>query len=149
MTFWTLLFTLAFTLYMTGIIWSMQVLEYPLFAKVGHDEFLSYHAAHNRTLPFLVILPSVLVLVSAVLLLWIRPSSIPLWSVVLVIGLNVAVLISTAVGQAPLHAKLDREGFSAEVISTLVRSNWIRTALWTINALLLLGMTATALLAAR
>jgi len=49
----------------------------------------------------------------------------------------------------PLHAKLDREGFSAEVISTLVRSNWIRTALWTINALLLLGMTATALLAAR
>jgi len=101
------------------------------------------------TLPFLVILPSVLALVSAVLLLWIRPSSIPLWSVVLVIGLDVAVLISTAVGQTPLHAKLDREGFSAEVISTLVRSNWIRTALWTINALLLLGMTATALLAAR
>jgi len=51
--------------------------------------------------------------------------------------------------QAPLHAKLDREGFSAEVIGTLVRSNWIRTVLWTINALLLLGMTATALLAAK
>ncbi len=65
MTIWTLLLTLAFTLYMTGIIWSMQVLEYPLFAKVGRDEFLSYHAAHNRTLPFLVILPSVLALVSS------------------------------------------------------------------------------------
>ncbi len=103
----------------------------------------------KTTLPFLVILPSLLALVSAVLLLWIRPASVPLWSAVLVMVLDLAVLISTAVWQAPLHEKLDRKGFSTEVIDTLVKSNWIRTALWTTNALLLLGMTATALLAAR
>ncbi len=31
--------TLALTLYMSGLIWSMQILEYPLFALVGPKEF--------------------------------------------------------------------------------------------------------------
>ena len=146
---WAFLVTLAFTLYMTGMIWSMQVFEYPLFALVGPKDFLRYHAAHNRSLPFFVILPSVLALGSAVVLFWIRPAGIPLWSVVLVVALDLAVLVSTAAWQAPLHGRLDREGFSAEIIRTLVRSNWIRTVLWTMNALLLLALAAMALLAAK
>ena len=146
---WALLVTLAFTLYMTGMIWSMQVFEYPLFALVGMNEFPSYHAAHNRSLPFFVILPSVLAFGSAVVLFWIRPAGIALWEVSLVVALDLAVLVSTAVWQAPLHARLDREGFSVKIISILVQSNWIRTILWTINALLLLSMTATALFAVK
>lgn len=144
---WAFLVTLAFTLYMSGMIWSMQVFEYPLFALVGRNEFPSYHAAHNRSLPFFVILPSVLALGSAVVLFWLRPIGIPLWSVVLVVALDLAILVSTVAWQAPLHGRLDHEGFSAEVIRTLIRSNWIRTILWTINALLLLGMAAMALFA--
>ena len=146
---WALLVTLRFTWYMTGMIWSMQVFEYPLFALVGPKEFSSYHATHNRSLPFFVILPSVLALASAVVLFWIRPTGIPVWSVALVVALDLAVLVSTAAWQAPLHARLDREGFSVEVIGTLVRSNWIRTVLWAINALFLLAMAAMALLAAQ
>ena len=146
---WAFLVTLAFTLYMTGMIWSMQVFEYPLFALVGRKEFPSYHAAHNRSLPFFVILPSMLALGSAIVLFWIRPASIPLWSVVLVVALDLAVLVSTIAWQAPLHGRLDREGFSAEVIRTLIRSNWIRTILWTINALFLLSMAAMALFAVK
>ena len=146
---WALLVTLAFTLYMAGMIWSMQVFEYPLFAFVGPEQFRAYHAAHNRSLPFFVILPSLLALVSAVLLVWIRPAGIPLWLVGLVVALDLAVLVSTAAGQAPLHARLDRDGYSTDVIRTLVRSNWIRTALWTANALLLLSMVAVALGAAK
>jgi len=45
--------TLALTLYMTGMIWSMQILEYPLFALVGQKEFPAYHQRHNRGLPIL------------------------------------------------------------------------------------------------
>jgi hypothetical protein len=146
---WAFLVTLAFTLYMTGMIWSMQVLEYPLFALVGRTEFPTYHAAHNRSLPLFVILPSILALVSAVVLFWIRPAGIPLWSVVLVVALDLAVLVSTVAWQAPLHGRLDREGFSIEIITALVRGNWVRTILWTINALVLLGLTALALLAVK
>jgi Na+/Pi-cotransporter len=67
----------------------------------------------------------------------------------LIVALDLAVLVSTAVWQVPLHARLDREGFSASVISILVQSNWLRTIMWTINALLLLSMTATAFFAVK
>ena len=58
---WAFLITLALTLYMTGMIWSMQILEYPLFALVGPQEFPAYHTRHNRGLLF-VIVPSILAL---------------------------------------------------------------------------------------
>ena len=145
MNFWFLLLTLAFTLYMTGVIMSMQLLEYPLFALVGPKEFPRYHAFHNRSLPVLVLLPTLLALLSSILLLWIRPSSAPLWLAILVVVCEAGIVASTAASQAPLHGKLDRDGFSAEVIATLVRTNWIRTALWIVSSLLLLGMTALVL----
>src|SRR5689334_14087291 len=77
---WAFLVTLAFTLYMTGMIWSMQILEYPLFALVGPKEFPAYHWRHNRGLPFLVILPSLAAFVSAVVLIFTRPARLPLWA---------------------------------------------------------------------
>jgi hypothetical protein len=46
------------TLYMPGMIWSMQILEYPLFALACSKEFPAYHRGHNRGLSVLVILPS-------------------------------------------------------------------------------------------
>jgi hypothetical protein len=146
---WAFLVTLALTLYMTGMIWSMQAFEYPLFALVGRQEFTAYHAAHNRRLPVFVILPSLLALISAILLFWIRPASIPLWSVALAVALDLVVIVSTVARLAPLHERLDRGGYSAEVIGMLVRDNWIRTIAWTANALLLLGMAATALASAK
>jgi len=135
------LLTLALTLYMTGMIWGMQVFEYPLFARVAPAEFAAYHAAHNRGLPFFVILPSVLALVSALVLFWRRPTALQLWMVVVIVLLDLAVISSTAALQAPLHARLDRDGFSAEIIQRLVRSNWIRTILWTANSVFLLVST--------
>jgi len=145
---WAFLVTLALTLYMTGMIWSMQVYEYSLFARVGRTEIPAYHAAHNRRLPFFVVLPSVLAFGSAVVFFLLRPAGIPLWSVALAVALDLAVIVSTVAWQAPLHARLAREGYSSEIISSLVRSNWIRTVLWTMNALLL-GLTAMALFAVK
>jgi hypothetical protein len=42
---------------------------------------------------------------------------------------------------APLHGRLDREGYSESVIGQLVRGNWIRKILWSANGALLLGST--------
>ena len=40
----------AATLYMTGLIWFVQVVHYPLMARVGGGGFAAYEAAHtNRT----------------------------------------------------------------------------------------------------
>ena len=134
--------TLALTLYMTGMIWSMQILEYPLFALVGQKEFPAYHQRHNRGLPYLVILPSIAAFVSAVVLIFTRPARLPLWSSIVIAVLDLLIIVATVVREAPLHARLDREGSSPEVIRQLVSGNWIRTLLWTANAVLLLVLTA-------
>ena len=138
---WAFLITLAFTLYMTVMIWSMQILEYPLFALVGPQEFPAYHTRHNRGLLF-VIVPSILAFVSAVALIVVRPSPIPLWSSITVAVLDLVIIAYTVAREAPLHARLDRGGYSSAVINDLVHGNWVRTLLWTANALILLGVTA-------
>ncbi len=134
--------TLALTLYMTGMIWSMQILEYPLFALVGQKEFPAYHQRHNRGLPFLVILPSIGAFVSAVVLIFTHPARLPLWSSIVIAVLDFFIIVATAALEAPLHARLDREGYSPALIRQLVQGNWIRTLLWTVNAIILLVLTA-------
>jgi hypothetical protein len=134
--------TLGLSLYMTGMIWSMQMLEYPLFALVGPKEFPVYHRRHNRGLPVFVVLPSFGALLSAIILNFTRPVHLPLWSAILIAAIDLLVIIVTVAREAPLHARLDREGYSAEVIRQLVQGNWIRTILWTANALILLVATS-------
>jgi hypothetical protein len=133
--------TLGLTLYMTGMIWSMQVLEYPLFTLVGPKEFPAYHRRHNRGLPVFVILPSVAALVSAAVLVFTRPARLPLWSAIVVAAIDLVVVAVTIVREAPLHGKLDREGYSEPVIRQLVQGNWMRTILWTANGVFLLALT--------
>ena len=59
----------------------------------------------------------------------------------MVAAVDLAVVAVTASLEAPLHAKLDREGYSEAVIRRLVRGNWIRTSLWTANGVFLLTLT--------
>ena len=97
--------TLGLTWYMTGMIWSMQLREYPLFALVGPKEFPAYHRRHNRGLPLLVILPSLAAFTSAVVVIFTRPARLPLWASLVVAVLDLCV-IATVVREAPLHAQL-------------------------------------------
>src|SRR4051812_5417580 len=71
----SLLFLLhvASTLFMTGVIWFVQVVHYPLFASAATTQFQAYQRTHTR-LTTHVVAPAMLAeLASAVLLLWIRP----------------------------------------------------------------------------
>ena len=51
-----LLACLASTLFMTGLIWFVQVVHYPLFSEVEPGDFLRYHAAHPRRTTRVVLL---------------------------------------------------------------------------------------------
>lgn len=73
-----LMVNVAAVLFMTGFIWTMQLVHYPLFDRVGTDAFPSYETDHNR-LFFLVAGPGIVItLVTGVLLLFVRPAQIPL-----------------------------------------------------------------------
>ncbi len=77
-----------------------------------------------------------------------RPARLPLWASIVVAVLDLFVIIVTVVREAPLHTQLDREGYSATLIRQLVQGNWIRTVLWTVNAIFLLVLTAQLISAA-
>src|SRR4051794_35751848 len=65
---WVLLACLASTLFMTGLIWFVQVVHYPLFAEVDPAGFRRYHAAHTRATTRVVLIPMILELLSSAVL---------------------------------------------------------------------------------
>ena len=138
-----LLTNLAATLFMTGLIWFVQLVHYPLFAAVGAGEFRAYHAAHSKRTT-LVVLPVMLTEAATALLL---PSSLPsgapataAWCALLLLAL---VWASTALLQVPRHRRLGR-GVDATAVRALGAGNWARTIAWSARAALLLWITATA-----
>ena len=137
---WTLLTALMATLFSVGVIWFMQVLEYPLFAYVGEESFPSFHTQHNRRLPGVVFLPMLVAFASTVMLLFVRPAAVPGWLAWLGVFFVGVVLASSFTLLIPRHMRLTSEGYSLEVVRELVRFNWIRTIAWTLHALVLLAM---------
>lgn len=129
------------TLTMFGVIWTVQLVHYPLFAGVGVDGFPAYEAAHKARITWIVLPAMLLELSTAIALVWRRPDVLPGWAVWLGLGLVGVVWVSTAFVQVPLHTTLSA-AFDGEVHERLVRSNWIRTAAWSLRAGLVLWMTA-------
>jgi hypothetical protein len=125
------------TLAMVGLIWFVQVVHYPLFARVGSDTYTAYQTAHmSRT--SLIVGPLMLAeLATALLILLGAWSSRPL-AIAGLILLAIA-WFSTFFLQIPRHATLER-GYDARAAASLVSTNWIRTIAWTARGILALLM---------
>lgn len=138
---WIVLAHTAAAWFGAGFIWTMQVLNYPLLALVGADGFVAYERAHNRRFARVVAPAVVIVTAATVTLFFVRPAELPLAAVVVQAGLIVVIIALTALLQAPAHARLAR-GFDAGVHARLVRTNWARTAAWTLLGLVDLWVLA-------
>lgn len=134
-----LLVNTAAVLFMTGFIWTMQLVHYPLFDRVGEAAFPTYEAAHNRLFALVAVPGAAITVVSAVVLLVDRPARLPLTAPIAGVALFVIIMVSTARLQAPAHAKLTRS-FDRDVYTSLLRTNWIRTAAWSAYSFLALWM---------
>ncbi len=119
--------------YMVGLIWFVQVVHYPLFRRVGSDVFSVYEQMHTRLTTW-VVAPVMVAELALGGWLWISHLDIWWWAQLGLLGL---LWISTFFVQVPLHEKLS-EGYSDSAARKLVRTNWIRTAGWSLKALLLL-----------
>ncbi len=122
------------TLFMTGLIWFVQVVHYPLFDRVGVDAFVRYERDHQRLTTWVVAPPMLIELITGVMLAW-------RWGGTYVAGLIMiaALWTLTAFGAMPLHRRLG-DGFDAVAHRRLVRVNWARTALWSARAIVLLAV---------
>lgn len=132
-----LLVNLASTLFLTGLIWLVQLVHYPLFAQVGSAEFVNYENMHRRMITPLVGPMMLLELGTAVGLLVRRPETIPTWAAWTGFGLAVVIWLSTALLQVPEHDVLSN-GFDTAAYQRLVSTNWWRTAAWSLRSLLML-----------
>jgi hypothetical protein len=137
-----LLIQTAAAWFMAGLIWTMQILNYPLLALIDPASVPRYEQAHNRRFIWLVGPGVAVALACAAIMLGWRPAAVPLAVPVTALALLAVVIASTARQGAPSHARLARQ-FDPEVHSRLVRTNWIRTAAWT--ALGVLDLVALAL----
>lgn len=129
----------AATWYLTGLIWVVQVVHYPLFSMADRTAFPAFAAAHGRLITWVVGPPMLLEAALAVWLVIDRPETIPTWWAWAGLALVVVIWVSTAVLQVPMHARLGG-GFDAQAHQWIVSTNWIRTAAWTLRALLLAAM---------
>lgn len=123
-----LLGNLVVTGFLTGLIWFVQVVHYPIFARVRPENFHIFHAAHMSLTGKVVILPMLAELGLAFVLAF-REGS---WLAWLALGLVGVAWLSTFFLSVPAHGALGK-GFDAAAIERLVSTNWIRCWAWTIR----------------
>ena len=125
------------TIFMCGVIWIVQVVHYPLFAKVGDALFREYHADHN-TLISLIVVPAMLIeLGTLALFIFERPSNITFAEAWIGLALVVVAWGATFLLSVPAHNSLV-SGFDAQAHAALVQTNWIRTFAWTAHSILVI-----------
>jgi hypothetical protein len=113
---------------MTGVIWFVQVVHYPLFAAVGESGWPTYHAGHTRRTGY-VVAPLMVVELASAALLATRGGPLE------VAGLTLAAVtwVCTFALAVPDHGRLERR-FDPGVARRLVTLGWLRCAAWTGHA---------------
>ncbi len=127
------------TLAMLGIIWYVQIVHYPLFARVPVAVFAAFEAEHQRRTTRIVA-PLMLAEGASAVGLWMLASTA--WQQA---GASVGLVLlavawaSTFLWQVPLHTQL-AQGFDPAIHRRLVQSNWLRTTVWSLRGALVVGL---------
>jgi hypothetical protein len=121
------------TAVMTGVIWFVQWVHYPLLATVPVDRAVDTAVEHQRRTGQVLALPMATEGVTTLWLLVSRPDGVSLmlpWlgAVLLAVALGSTLLLSV-----PLHTKMASNP-TADVGRRLVVTNWPRTIAWTARA---------------
>lgn len=133
------MFLIHFTsaVYMTGVIWFLQAVHYPLFQLVAPVEFYEYHRRHTGFTGWVTVPGGVAELVSGIFLVLLAPSILfyPVFAfavLLLVLDWGVGGVMSETVCR-----RLRREGNGRRTISSLLLLNWFRTIARTLRCALL------------
>ena len=134
---------LVATLYLTGLIWVIQIVHYPLMDRVPGENFVEFHHQHARRIGIVVVAPMIVELVTAGVLAISAPSGVPAFLPATGLALVAVIWLSTFVLLVPLHSRLSG-GFDAAAHAALVSGNWIRTIAWSLRAAIAVAITVTA-----
>ncbi|HEY9647885.1 MAG TPA: hypothetical protein V6C88_16030, partial [Chroococcidiopsis sp.] len=121
-----LMFWAALVFWVLGQIWLVQIVIYPLFAKVGAADYVYYHRFYSRHIPLPVIIPGFASFLLPVALALYGPI-VPLWMSTVNIAAGIIGLLVTVMLEIPRHARLEKGGKNDATIAELIRYNWPRT----------------------
>lgn len=127
---WILVSHAAATWALVGLIWTIHVVHYPLFAAVKTG-FRAYHESHMQRIT-LVVGPLMLIELLGAVYLWLNPPAGTegrLWLISLVL-LGV-VWAETGLFAVPQHGRLETGGFDGATHKALMTGNLVRTLAWT------------------
>ena len=129
----------ASTLFLVGLIWTIQIVHYPLFAAVGESGYAVYQTAHMSRITY-VVAPVMFAELGAAIYFAVVDYA-PINPKFFWFGLALVLLIwlSTIFIQSPIHGRL-AEKFDVDLVNKLVWTNWIRTVAWTLRGGLVLWM---------
>ncbi len=129
----------ACTLYMTGLIWFVQAVHYPLMSAAAGKDYPLFQREHEMRTGYVVV-PAMLgeAICAAALAVLAEPGAarILAW---IGAALLVVVWASTFGLQVPAHRLLER-GFDEAAHRRLVATNWVRTAAWSLRSLVALAL---------
>jgi len=127
------------TLYLVGVIWTVQILVYPSMASVGAGDYSAYHNLHTSRITPVVAPLMIIELLTAIYFVFADCETVDSRYFWLGLALVLIIWSSTFFLQVPLHEKLAKD-FSADAQQRLVWTNWIRTIAWTLRGALILWM---------
>ncbi len=130
---------------MLGVAWFVEVVHYPLFAQVGRAEFRSYHAEHSSRTSLVVVVPMIVELTSSIWIAFDPPTgsggdpltALAITGAILALG----TWLVTFGGAVPAHQALE-PGFDSAIHRRLMRSNLVRTILWTAHGGVVVALLA-------
>ena len=111
------------------LIWLVQLIIYPSFRYTADEYFIIWHARYTRLMA-LVVAPLMLfqVGIEIAYVFFLTPR----W---LRVGIIAAIWISTFRFSVHCHHRLHTEGRQRGLVERLIKTNWIRTVLWSISFL--------------
>ena len=126
---------LTLTSIMVGLIWIIQLVHYPTFHFIDKNLYSSFQKFHMNSISLIVVPVMILELATGVLLLVGNSKNFLIITSFIILILIWAI---TGIFFSGAHGKLIA-GYNALIVDKLVSMNWIRTLLWTLKMLLLLG----------
>ncbi len=128
-----------------GNMTTLQIQHYGIYPFVGKEAFKEYMQANNKSARIPSILPAMSLLLVNILLLFTRPQFISETEVILFLTLNIAALISTFTWQRKIQGQLANTGYDESKINLLLLTNWIRTIVFLLQAIIAVAITMQAL----
>jgi hypothetical protein len=119
----------ALVLLHTGVHLSQSFINYPGWYVLEAESFKAYHYPMSIRAGILGAAPRLVELVLAVVVLRFPPDAVPRWTMLVNIALAIGAILSTALISRPIHAQLDIQGNTTELVSRLIATDWIRNVL--------------------